>query len=84
MSLLAYIHICLDPLLLRFADFAIHWYGVIMAVAVAVGALVFARQLERHGVDPGHTYGMLLLAVPMGVLGVQPRVFAKPLACRQV
>ena len=69
--MLAYIHIDIDPIIVQFAGFAFHWYGVIMAVSVAVGSVVFARQLGRRGIDPSHVYGMLLLAVPLGILGAR-------------
>ena len=71
MPLLAYIHITLDPVIFNFAGFAVHWYGLIMAVAAIVGTFVFARQLERRGIDRGHAWNMLLLAVPLAVLGAR-------------
>ena len=42
-----------------------------MAIAVLVGAYVFARQLRRRGIDPDHVYGMLLLAIPLGIAGAR-------------
>jgi len=69
--LTAVIHITLDPVIFNFAGFAVHWYGLIMAVAAIVGTFVFARQLERRGIDRGHAWNMLLLAVPLAVLGAR-------------
>ncbi len=42
-----------------------------MMVAVAVGSLVFARQLGKRGIDPDHVFGMLLLAIPFGIVGAR-------------
>ena len=71
MALLAYIHVTIDPVVFTFAGFAVHWYGLIMAVAGIVGTFVFARQLERRGIDRGHAWNMLLLAVPLAIVGAR-------------
>ena len=71
MAPLAYIHITIDPVLFQFAGFAIRWYGVIMAVAGLVGTLVFARQLEKKGIDPDHAWWMLALAIPLAIIGAR-------------
>ncbi len=65
------ITINIDPILFHLGPFAVRWYGVIMAIAVLVGAYVFARQLRRRGIDPDHVYGMLLLAIPLGIAGAR-------------
>ena len=69
--MVAYIHINIDPIIVQFAGFAVHWYGLIMAVAAIVGTFVFARQLEKRGIDRGHAWNMLLLAVPLAVIGAR-------------
>ena len=71
MTLLGYIRITIDPVVFTAAGFAIHWYGLIMAVAGIVGTFVFARQLGRKGIDPGHAWSMLLLAVPLAIIGAR-------------
>ncbi len=42
-----------------------------MAVAAIVGAFVFAWQLEKRGIDRGHAWNMLLLAVPLAIIGAR-------------
>jgi phosphatidylglycerol:prolipoprotein diacylglycerol transferase len=67
----AVIRITIDPVILSLGPLAIRWYGVIMAVAVLVGALVFASQLRKRGISSDHVWGMLLLAIPFGILGAR-------------
>ncbi len=69
--MVAYIHITIDPIIVQFAGFAVHWYGVIMAVAAIAGTFVFAWQLERRGIDRDHAWGMLVLAVPLAIVGAR-------------
>jgi phosphatidylglycerol---prolipoprotein diacylglyceryl transferase len=71
MPLLAYIHINVDPIVVQSAGFAIHWYGLIMAVAAIAGTFVFAWQLEKRGIDRSHAWSMLLLAVPLAIIGAR-------------
>ena len=51
--MVASIHITVDPIIVQFAGFGLHWYGLIMAVAAIVGTFVFARQLEWRGIERG-------------------------------
>ena len=68
---LAYIHITIDPVIVQFGGFAIHWYGLIMAVAAIVGTFVFAGQLEKRGIERSHAWNMLLVAVPLAIIGAR-------------
>jgi phosphatidylglycerol---prolipoprotein diacylglyceryl transferase len=67
----AYITINIDPILFHLGPFAVRWYGVIMAIAVVVGAYIFSRQLPKRGIAADHALGMLLLAVPLGIAGAR-------------
>ena len=67
----ASITINVDPILFHLGPLALRWYGVIMAIAVLVGSYVFARQLRKRGISSDHVYGMLLLAVPLGIVGAR-------------
>lgn len=68
---MATITIDIDPVFAHLGPLALHWYGVIMAVAVLVGAFVFARRLRRRGIPGDHVVGMLILAVPFGIVGAR-------------
>ena len=67
----ASITINIDPILFHVGPFTVRWYGVIMAIAVVVGAYVFSRQLPKRGIAADHALGMLLLAVPLGIIGAR-------------
>ncbi len=43
-----------------------------MAIAVLVGTYVFSRQLPKHGIAADHALGVLILAVPLGIVGARP------------
>ena len=40
---LAYFVLNLDPILVRFGPFAVHWYGIAYVVAIAVALVVVMR-----------------------------------------
>jgi phosphatidylglycerol---prolipoprotein diacylglyceryl transferase len=65
------IRVTIDPVITQHGPFALRWYGIIMVTAVAAGSLVFARQLARRGMAADHVFGMLLLAMPFGILGAR-------------
>lgn len=61
----------IDPVIARLGSFEIHWYGIIMALAVLVGAWVFSRQLTKRGIRKDHALGIAVIAVPCGVIGAR-------------
>ena len=69
--MVGYITINIDPIIFHLGAFAIRWYGVIMAIALLVGAVVFGWQLRKRGIPSDHVYGMLLLAVPLAIVGAR-------------
>ena len=68
---MAAITINIDPVFAHLGPLTLRWYGVIMALAVVVGALVFSRQLRRRGISSDHVVGILLLVVPLGIVGAR-------------
>ncbi|MGD0996733.1 MAG: prolipoprotein diacylglyceryl transferase [Thermoleophilia bacterium] len=68
---MATITINIDPVLGHLGPLTLRWYGVIMAIAVIVGALVFARQLGKRGISRDHVVGMAIVAVPAGIVGAR-------------
>jgi phosphatidylglycerol:prolipoprotein diacylglycerol transferase len=67
----AYITINIDPVILHVGAFSLRWYSLIMVAATIVGAFIFAGQLRRKGVEPGHVVGMLVVTVPAAIVGAR-------------
>src|SRR3990172_7466090 len=63
----------IDPIIGRLGPFQFGWYGLIMAVAVIAGTVLFSRGLAKRGISPSHALGIAIIAVPCGVIGA--RVF---------
>ena len=61
----------INPVIGSIGPFSFRWYGLIMAVAVAVGVVIFSKALARRGIDSHHAWGIALVAVPCGVIGAR-------------
>jgi phosphatidylglycerol:prolipoprotein diacylglycerol transferase len=61
----------IDPVIGSIGPFVFRWYGLIMAVAVAVGVLIFSKALARRGISSNHAWGIAIIAVPCGVIGAR-------------
>jgi len=61
----------IDPVIGKLGPLEFHWYGLIMAAAVAVGVWIFSRQLKRRGISPEHALGVAAIAVPCGIIGAR-------------
>ncbi len=47
----------------------IHWYGIILATAMLLGALLAMKQAKRFGLTEDHVLDMVLWAVPLCIIG---------------
>jgi phosphatidylglycerol---prolipoprotein diacylglyceryl transferase len=61
----------INPVAFRIGSVPMHWYGMIMGVALVVGLLIFAHGLTRRGIPSGHAAGIALIAVPCGIIGAR-------------
>lgn len=48
--------------------FAVYWYGIIITIGIAIGAIWGGREIERRGQNPDEFFNGLLLAVLSGYL----------------
>ncbi len=48
---------------------AIHWYGIIIALALLVGIIVACREVKREHLDLDDFLTMLLWMIPCGIIG---------------
>ncbi len=60
-----------NPVIGKIGSLEWRWYGLIMAVAVIVGVVIFSRQLKRRGISSEHALGIAAIAVPCGVIGAR-------------
>jgi phosphatidylglycerol---prolipoprotein diacylglyceryl transferase len=61
----------IDPVILRFGHFGLHWYGVIVFSAVAVGTWLIAREAARKGFRPEDVYDSALWVLLGAVAGAR-------------
>ncbi len=51
--------------------FAIHWYGILITVAVIETMLMSILEAKRRGEDSEHVVSMALIVVPLGIIGAR-------------
>ena len=61
----------IDPVALEIGPFQLHWYGIIIASAVLISALLGARVATWLGENPEDGWSMLLLVVILAVIGAR-------------
>ncbi len=65
----------IDPIIFSFElagiQFAIHWYGVIIAIAVLIGAFIAEHEIVRRGGQEGYVWDLLIWVVPAGIVGAR-------------
>lgn len=59
----------IDPVAFRIGPLAIHWYGIIFAVAAVAAAWLATREARRRGEDPERVWTLLLVAAIGGIIG---------------
>jgi phosphatidylglycerol:prolipoprotein diacylglycerol transferase len=61
----------IDPIAFRIGQVEVHWYGIIIATAVFIAALVGTSEARRRGEDPEHGWSMLLPVLVLAVIGAR-------------
>lgn len=61
----------IDPVIGRIGGLQFGWYGLLMALSVIAGTLIFSRELGRRGIAPSTALGIAVVAVPCGVIGAR-------------
>jgi phosphatidylglycerol:prolipoprotein diacylglycerol transferase len=61
----------IDPVALRIGPIEVHWYGIIIASAVLIAALLGSREAKRRGEDPEQGWSMLLLVIITSVVAAR-------------
>ncbi|MEA1958749.1 MAG: prolipoprotein diacylglyceryl transferase, partial [Chloroflexota bacterium] len=50
---------------------AIHWYGIMLVIAIIAATFLARWEAKRYGDEPDHIIKMLLIAVPLGFIGAR-------------
>jgi phosphatidylglycerol:prolipoprotein diacylglycerol transferase len=61
----------IDPVALELGPLQVHWYGIIIAAAALVGALLGARVATWLGEDAEHGWSMLLPIMVLAIIGAR-------------
>ncbi len=60
-----------NPILFQVGPFSLHWYGVIMTLAIFLGTLVASRYVTRHGRDGSVLWDMLMWVLIPAIVGAR-------------
>lgn len=63
------LEIAVDPIAMRVGDFAVHWYGIIVAVAVLVAVWIGLRAAQRSGISHEDASDAAIWVGVAGLLG---------------
>ncbi|MEJ2756873.1 MAG: prolipoprotein diacylglyceryl transferase [Anaerolineales bacterium] len=65
----------IDPILVSFklfgTELSIHWYGVIIAISVMIGAYITERGIVRRGGSENFIWDLIIWVVPAGIVGAR-------------
>jgi phosphatidylglycerol:prolipoprotein diacylglycerol transferase len=60
-----------DPIIVQIGPLALRWYGLLMAIAIVVGATLASREVERRGQKSDDLWDMVLWVLLPGLLGAR-------------
>jgi phosphatidylglycerol:prolipoprotein diacylglycerol transferase len=66
---LGYFVININPILVQIGTLAIHWYGVMYVVAIAIGVFALRRWCPKMGIHEDQLYGLFIWAAIGGLIG---------------
>jgi phosphatidylglycerol:prolipoprotein diacylglycerol transferase len=61
----------LNPVLLHFGPFALHWYGVFIVGGAVAAAWLSARNATKAGENPDHIWSLLAWTMIIGIIGAR-------------
>jgi phosphatidylglycerol:prolipoprotein diacylglycerol transferase len=64
-----YIHLNINPVLFSLGPLAVHWYGLMYAVAILMGLWLIRKYIARQGILWEQVYRMLWWCVVAGLVG---------------
>jgi phosphatidylglycerol:prolipoprotein diacylglycerol transferase len=68
-----------DPILIEFDPFAVHWYGLLIVVGIILSATSASHLAKRADKNPDHIWDMLLIVIVLALIGARAyHVFSSP------
>ncbi|MDO5708029.1 MAG: prolipoprotein diacylglyceryl transferase [Andreesenia angusta] len=61
----------MNPVAFEIFGFKIMWYGVLIGLAVVIGAIIATREAKRKGYDENTVLDLLLFAIPSALIGAR-------------
>ena len=58
----------IDPIALKLGPIAVHWYGVIIGIAVLLALYLSIKEGERRGIQEDNFYDFLIVALPVAII----------------
>ncbi len=64
-----YIHINIDPVIVKIGPLALRWYGLMYVVGIVMGLWFISRYTERKGITSDQVYRVLWWCIVAGLIG---------------
>ncbi len=65
------IYLNLDPYALHITHIMVRWYGIFIALGMAVGLWLTVREAKRKGIEVDHIYNAAVWVIPAGIVGAR-------------
>jgi len=60
-----------NPVAFTIGGFPVRWYGILMAVALLIGAKIALDEADRQGIDEDTLLNLIIIGAPLGWLGAR-------------
>lgn len=61
----------MNPIAFKLGPFAVHWYGVFIALAFLLGIMLAGYQAQKRGIHPDLFSNLVLLVIPGSIIGAR-------------
>ena len=61
----------IDPIAIAFGPLQVHWYGVIIGLAIILALYIAVRETEKRGLDKDVFMDLMLWAIPIAILSAR-------------
>ncbi len=61
----------INPVIFTIGNLSVHWYGVIIAIAVMVGTFLAEREIKQRGGHSDFIWDLIIWVVPAGIIGAR-------------